>query len=107
MPLLVDDHVARSLLAAAAILVVAGELLATYLGQSRDGRRVFGRSGDGAVRQDRGTKLAVAVGAYLGIGAAIVIAKSPASASAPTPGGRSGSVSRSYSPGPHFATGRS
>ena len=57
--------------------MVAGELLATYLGQSRDGRRVFGRRGDGAVRQDRGTKVAVAVGAYLGIGAAIVIAKAP------------------------------
>jgi protein-S-isoprenylcysteine O-methyltransferase len=77
MQLLVDDHVARSLLVAAAIVVVAGELLATYLGQTRDGRRVFGRSGDGLVRQDRGTKLVVAAGAYLGVGAAVLIAKAP------------------------------
>ncbi len=75
--MLVDDHIARMLLVAAAILVVAGELLASYLGQTRDGRRVLGRGGDGAVRQDRGTRLVVALGAYLGIAAAIVIARAP------------------------------
>ena len=57
--------------------MIAGELLATYVGHSRDGRRVFGRSRDGAVRQDRGTKLAVGLGAYLGIAAAIVISRQP------------------------------
>jgi protein-S-isoprenylcysteine O-methyltransferase len=77
MPLLVDDPVARSLLAAAAILVVVGELVASYLGQTGDRRRIFGRSGEGAMRQDRGTRLGVALGAYLGIAAAVVIAKQP------------------------------
>jgi len=76
--MLVDDRVAHALLVAAAILVVAGELLASYIGQTRDGRRVFGRSRDGAVRQDRGTKLVFALSAYLAIGVAIAIAKSPA-----------------------------
>jgi len=75
--MLVDDRIAHVLLAAAAILVVAGELLASYVGQTRGGRRVFGRNRDGAVQQDRGTKLVVALSAYLAIGAAIVIAKSP------------------------------
>jgi protein-S-isoprenylcysteine O-methyltransferase Ste14 len=75
--MLVDDPVAHALLAAAAVLVVAGELLASYIGQTRGGRRLFRRTRDVAV-QDRGTKLIVAFAAYLGIGAAIVIAKAPA-----------------------------
>ena len=83
MTLLSHDPAARWLLVATSIAVVVGELAASYLGQARDGEllawsdvpRRFGR-GPG-IRQDRGTRLVVAVTAYLGIAAAISIARVP------------------------------
>ena len=78
--MLTQDPVAHVLLAVTAVTVIVGELVATYLGQARDGRRLpwgLWRSGDPAIRQDRGTRLVVAVGAYLGIAAAISIARVP------------------------------
>jgi protein-S-isoprenylcysteine O-methyltransferase Ste14 len=85
--LLSHDPVAHWLVVAAAVAVVAGELVATYLGQARDGeRRLLGVLADSllyahrrgaAVRQDRGTKLIIALGAYLGVTAALVTATVP------------------------------
>ena len=76
MPLLLQDPVAHWLVAVAALAVVVGEVAASYLGRARDGERGLMRSRD-QTPQDRGTRVAVALGAYLGIGAAIAIAKVP------------------------------
>ncbi len=67
--------------------MIVGELVATYLGQGRDGRRLLGVMSDSlhlpgaaaAPRYDRtaGPGWAVGVGAYLGIAAAISIARVP------------------------------
>jgi hypothetical protein len=85
MPLLLHDPVAHWLVVAAAVVVVVGEVVATFLGHPRDGKRQARRSlmdslrrylrGRGAaVRQDRGTRLIVALALYLGIFAALAIA---------------------------------
>jgi protein-S-isoprenylcysteine O-methyltransferase Ste14 len=82
------DPVAHWLVVAAAVAVVVGEIVATYLGHARVGeRRVFSSRADSlvlykhrrgaAVRQDRGTRLIVALAIYLGIAAALAIAKEP------------------------------
>jgi protein-S-isoprenylcysteine O-methyltransferase Ste14 len=77
MPLLLQDPVGHWLLVAAAGAVVVGEVAASYLGRARDGERGLMRSRGPKTPQDRGTRVAVALGAYLGIGAAIAIAKVP------------------------------
>jgi len=85
LALLSKDPTAHWLLAATAVAVIVGELVATYLGQGRDRRRLLSVMSDSlhlrgsgpAIRQDRGTRLGVAVGAYLGIAAAISIARVP------------------------------
>jgi protein-S-isoprenylcysteine O-methyltransferase Ste14 len=85
MPLLLHDPVAHWLIVAAAVVVVVGEVVATFLGHPRDGERQARRSlmgslrlylrGRGAaMRQDRGTRLIVTLALYLGIFAALAIA---------------------------------
>jgi membrane protein YdbS with pleckstrin-like domain len=85
MPLLLHDPVAHWLIVAAAVVVVVGEVVATFLGRPRDGKRQARRSlmdslrlylrGRGAaMRQDRGTRLIVTLAMYLGIFAALAIA---------------------------------
>ena len=71
------DPVAHWLIAVSALVVVVGEVTASYLGRARDGERGLMRSSGPKTPQDRGTRVAVALGAYLGIGAAIAIAKVP------------------------------
>jgi protein-S-isoprenylcysteine O-methyltransferase Ste14 len=88
MPLLLHDPVAHRLVIAAAVVVVLGELVASYLGRARDGKRhalgsladalLFYVPGRGAaMRQDRGTRLIVGLAIYLGITAALAIARVP------------------------------
>jgi protein-S-isoprenylcysteine O-methyltransferase Ste14 len=85
MPLLLHDPVAHWLIVAAAVVVVVGEVVATFLGHPRDGKRQARRrpmdslrlylQGRGAaMRQDRGTRLIVTLALYLGIFAALAIA---------------------------------
>jgi protein-S-isoprenylcysteine O-methyltransferase Ste14 len=82
------DPVAHWLVVAAAVTVVVGEVVATYVGQARDGKRhplgslprslllyVHGRGT--TIRQDRGTRFIVALAVYLGIAAPLAIAKVP------------------------------
>lgn len=86
MPLLSHDPVAHWLVVAAAVAVVVGEIVASYIGQARDGeRRLLGSLADSlllyvhgrgsAIRRDRGTRLVVALSIYLGIAAALAIAR--------------------------------
>lgn len=88
MPLLLHDPVAHWLVVAAAVAVVVGEVVATYLGRARNGvRRPLGSLADSlmvyvhgrgaAMRQDRGTRLVIALAVYLGIAAALAIANVP------------------------------
>jgi protein-S-isoprenylcysteine O-methyltransferase Ste14 len=88
MPLLLHDPVAHWLVVAAAVAVVAGEIVATYLGRARDAKRhvvgslsdslqVYVRGRGAAMRRDRGTRLIVALAVYLGIAAALTIARVP------------------------------
>ncbi len=85
MRLLLHDPVAHWLVVAAAIATVVGELVATYLGQARDGRRprlarltdsllLYVRGRGAAMRRDRGTRLVVGLAVYLGVAAALAIA---------------------------------
>jgi protein-S-isoprenylcysteine O-methyltransferase Ste14 len=87
MPQLLHDPVAHWLIIAAAVAVGTGEIVATYLGRAREGKRqVFGSLADslllytrgrGAVRQDRGTRVIVALALYLAIAAALAAARVP------------------------------
>jgi protein-S-isoprenylcysteine O-methyltransferase Ste14 len=88
MPLLLHDPVAHWLVVATAVAVVVGEAVATYLGQARHGeRRVLGSLADSlllyvpgrgaAMRQDRGTRLIVALALYVAIAAALAAARIP------------------------------
>jgi protein-S-isoprenylcysteine O-methyltransferase Ste14 len=88
MALLSHDPAAHWLVVAAAAATVVGEVVATYLGRARDGeRRLLGSLADSlllylhgrgaALRQDRGTRLIVALAMYLGVAAALVIARVP------------------------------
>jgi protein-S-isoprenylcysteine O-methyltransferase Ste14 len=88
MRLLLHDPVAHWLVVGAGIVVGVGEIVATYLGQTRDGeRRVLGSLTDtlllyvhgrgAAIRQDRGTRFIVGIAIYLGIAAALAIARVP------------------------------
>ncbi len=84
MPLLLHDPTASVVLGAAAVVLVAGEVGATYLGQARDGERhplgsvteslLLVRRRGGAATLDRGTKWIVALVARIGILAALAIA---------------------------------
>jgi protein-S-isoprenylcysteine O-methyltransferase Ste14 len=76
MPLLLRDPVAHWLVVGAAVVVVVGEIVATLLGRARDRQRRSPGDG-GAVRQDRGTRLIVALAVYLGVTAALGIARVP------------------------------
>jgi protein-S-isoprenylcysteine O-methyltransferase Ste14 len=88
MPLLLHDPFAHWLVVAAAVAVVVGELVATILGQARDGKRhvlggladslmLYRHGGVSAIRQDRGTRLVVALALYLSIAAALAVAGMP------------------------------
>ena len=88
MPQLLHDPVAHWLIVAAAVAVVTGEAIATYLGHAREGKRqVFGSLADSlllythgrgaAVRRDRGTRVIVALALYLAIAAALAAARVP------------------------------
>jgi protein-S-isoprenylcysteine O-methyltransferase Ste14 len=84
MLLLVHDSVARWLVVAAAVAMALGEVVASYLGQTRDAGRLLGnpaellrhsRLRDGAVVQDRWTKWILVVGVDLGLLGALLIAR--------------------------------
>ena len=88
MPSLLHHPVAHWLLVGTAVATVLGEVVATYLGQARDGNRSVRGSlvesltrhlqrRRAAMRQDRGTRFIVGLAVYLGIGAALAIAKVP------------------------------
>ena len=86
MPQLLHDPVAHWLIVAAAVAVVTGEIVATYLGHTREGKRqVLGSlagslqlyTHSATVRQDRGTRLIVALALYLAIAAALAAARVP------------------------------
>ena len=87
MSQLLHDPVAHWLIVATAVAVLTGEIVATYLGRAREEKRqVFGSLADslllythgrGAVRQDRGTRVIVALALYLAIAAALAVAKVP------------------------------
>lgn len=72
MRLLLHDPLAHWLVVGAAVAVVAGEILATYVGRARDGR-----GGGGAVKRDRGTRSIFGIACYLSIAAAVAIARVP------------------------------
>ena len=85
MPLLLHDPVAHWLIVAAAVVVVVGEVVATFLGHAGDGKRhargslmgslmLYLQGRGAAMRQDRGTRLIVTLALYLGIFAALAIA---------------------------------
>jgi protein-S-isoprenylcysteine O-methyltransferase Ste14 len=87
-PLLLHDPAAHWLVVAAAVAVVVGEVVATVLGRVRDReRRLLGslpdslvqyvRGRGAALRQDRGTRLIIVLAVYLGIAAALAIARMP------------------------------
>jgi protein-S-isoprenylcysteine O-methyltransferase Ste14 len=89
MPLLLHDPVAHWLVVGTAGAVVVAEAVASYVGQARDGNRhrlssprdsllLYVRGRGAALRQDRGTRLIIAAAAYLGIAAALAIARAPA-----------------------------
>ncbi|HEX7627250.1 MAG TPA: isoprenylcysteine carboxylmethyltransferase family protein [Gaiellaceae bacterium] len=86
---LLHDPVAHWLLVAAAVTTAVAEIVASYLGQARDGvRRPLGSLADSlllyvhgrgaALRQDRGTRLIVGLSFYLAVAAALAIARVPA-----------------------------
>jgi protein-S-isoprenylcysteine O-methyltransferase Ste14 len=87
MPQLLHDPVAHWLIVATAVAVLTGEIVATYLGRAREGKRqVFDSLADSlllythgraAVRQDRGTRVIVALALYLAIAAALAAARVP------------------------------
>ena len=77
MPLLLHDPVAHWFVVAAAVAVMVGEVVATYLGQAHDGNDHMRRRGN-APPQDRGTKWIIVLAAYLGVAAALAITRVPA-----------------------------
>ena len=84
MLLLLHDPVASWLVGAAVAVMVVGEVVATYLGQARDGeRRLLGslaeslllvRRRDGAVAEDRWTLWIIVLASRAGLAAALAIA---------------------------------
>jgi protein-S-isoprenylcysteine O-methyltransferase Ste14 len=84
MPFLLQDPAARWLVAAAVAAMVVGEVVATYLGQARDGKRhplgslaeslLYVRRPGAAVPQDRWTKWIIALASLAGLIAALAIA---------------------------------
>ena len=83
MLLLFHDPVASWLVGAAVAVMVVGEVVATYLGQARDGeRRLLGslaeslllvRRRDGAVAEDRWTLWIIVLASRAGLAAALAI----------------------------------
>jgi protein-S-isoprenylcysteine O-methyltransferase Ste14 len=81
---LLEDPDAKWLVAGSAIVLVAGEVVATYLGQARDGRRrplgsftesvLYARRRDGAPAQDRSTLWIIVLASRVGLLAALLIA---------------------------------
>ena len=89
MPLLLHDRVAHRLLIATVVAVAVGEVGSSYAGQARDGERrplrsladslllyVHRRNG-GTGLQERWTRWIIALALYLGIGAALAVARVP------------------------------
>jgi protein-S-isoprenylcysteine O-methyltransferase Ste14 len=72
MTLLLHDPLAHWLVIAAAVATAVGEIAATVFGRARDRERR-----GAALRQDRGTRLVIGLAAYLGITAALAIARVP------------------------------
>lgn len=83
MPLLLHDPAAHWLVVAAALAVVAGEVVATYLAEARDGEHRLRGSLAGSLLlrvrrrgapapQDRGTRWVIVLAVYLAITAALV-----------------------------------
>jgi protein-S-isoprenylcysteine O-methyltransferase Ste14 len=88
MRLLLHHPVAHWLVVGAAVAVVVSEVVATYVGQARDGKRdalgsladsllLYAHGRGAAMRKDRGTGLIVALAVYLGIAVPLVIARVP------------------------------
>jgi protein-S-isoprenylcysteine O-methyltransferase Ste14 len=86
---ILHDPAAHWIVVALVAATVVGEVVATYLGHARDGRRrlagsltdsmlLYVRGRGATMRQDRGTRFVVALAAYLGIAAALAIARVPA-----------------------------
>jgi protein-S-isoprenylcysteine O-methyltransferase Ste14 len=84
MLLLVRDAAALSLVIASVVAMALGEVVATYVGQARDGRRrllgslaealLLVRRRDGPVAQDRSTKWIIVLASRVAILAALAIA---------------------------------
>jgi protein-S-isoprenylcysteine O-methyltransferase len=84
MPFLLRDPAARWLVAAAVAAMVVGEVVATYLGQARDGEHhplgslaeslLYVRRPGAAVPQDRWTKWIIVLASLAGLIAALAIA---------------------------------
>jgi protein-S-isoprenylcysteine O-methyltransferase Ste14 len=84
MRFLLDDPTARWLVIAAVVTIAVGEVVATYLGQARDGRRNLLRSlaeslllvrrRGGVPSQDRWTKWIIVLASRVGVFAALAIA---------------------------------
>jgi protein-S-isoprenylcysteine O-methyltransferase len=84
MRFLLDDPAARWLVIAAVVAIAVGEVVATYLGQVRDGRRhllrslaeslLYARRRDGARSEDRWTKWIIVLTTRAGVVAALAIA---------------------------------
>jgi protein-S-isoprenylcysteine O-methyltransferase Ste14 len=84
MPLLLNDPAASEVIGAAVVAMLVGEVVATYLGQARDGeRRLLGSLAESvllvrrrgpAVSQDRWTKWIVVLASRVSVFAALAIA---------------------------------
>ncbi len=84
MPFLLHDPAASELIGAAVVVMVGGEVVATYLGQARDGeRRLLGSLAESVLlvrrrspssSQDRWTKWIVVLASRVGVFAALAIA---------------------------------
>jgi protein-S-isoprenylcysteine O-methyltransferase Ste14 len=75
VPLLLNDPVAHWLLVSAAGTIALGEVVTTYLGQ--ESLRLYVRRRRAGVQQDRGTRWIIGLSAYLGVSAALALARVP------------------------------
>jgi protein-S-isoprenylcysteine O-methyltransferase Ste14 len=70
-----NDPVAHWLLVAAGVAIVLGEVVATYLGQ--ESLLLYVRRRAAGVQHDRGTRWIIGLSIYLGVSAALAIARVP------------------------------